>query len=92
MPLVFKALAYYVPESGDVRFTGENLLKDGKPPFAICHIGGDVLTTLGKSSNPEPRELMRVLHKYREVIYEAASAQFDRGVHHPRVTIRDIIL
>ncbi len=92
MPLVFKGLAFYEPNSGDVRFTGENLLKGAEPSFAICHVGTEVLTTLGKSRNPEPGELMRVFHKNREVIYEAASARFDRGDHHPRVTIRDIIL
>jgi hypothetical protein len=35
---------------------------------------------------------MRVFHKHRDVIYEAASMKFDRGDHRPRVTIRDIIL
>jgi hypothetical protein len=92
MPLDFKGLAFFEPNSGDVRFTGQNRLKDAEPAFAICHVGADVLTTLGKGRNPDPRELMRVFHKHREVIYEAASAKFDRGDRHPRVTIRDIIL
>lgn len=92
MPLVFKGLAIYEPSSGDVRFTGENLLKGTEPSFAICRVGSEVLTTLSKSRSPDPRELMRVFHRNREVIYEAASGKFDRGEHHPRVTIRDIML
>ena len=60
-----------MPESGDLRFTGANLLKDGPPSLAICHIAADVLATLGKSGNLEPRGLMRIFHKHREVIYEA---------------------
>jgi hypothetical protein len=79
MPLDFKGLAFYEPNSGDVRFTGQNRLKGAEPPYAICHVGADVLTTLW-------------FHKNRDVIYEAASAKFDRGDHHPRVTISDIIL
>jgi hypothetical protein len=92
MPLVFKGLAFYEPNSGDVRFTGQNRLKGAEPPYAICHVGADVLTTLCKVRNPDPREFMRVFNKNRDVIYEAASAKFDRGDHHPRVTISDIIL
>jgi hypothetical protein len=92
MPLDFKGLAFYEPTSGDVRFTGENRLKGAEPPYAICHVEAEVLVALCKAKNPDPREFMRVFHKNRDVIYEAATTKFDRGDHHPRVTIRDIIL
>jgi hypothetical protein len=92
MPLDFKGLAFYEPNSGDVRFTGQNRLKGVEPSYAICHVGAEVLRTLCKAKNPDAREFMRVFNKNRDVIYEAASAKFDRGDHHPRVTIRDIIL
>lgn len=92
MPLNFKGLAFYEPNTGDVRFTGQNRLKGVEPPYAICRVGADVLTTLCKVRNPDPREFMRVFHKNSEVIYEAASAKFDRGDHYPRVTLSDLIL
>jgi hypothetical protein len=92
MPLDFKGLAIFESNSGDIRFTGQNRLKGVEPAYAICRVASEVLTTLSKARNPDPREFMRVFHKNRDVIYEAASAKFDRGDLYPRVTIRDIIL
>jgi hypothetical protein len=92
VPLDFKGLAIYESGSGDIRFTGQNRLKGVEPAYAICRVGAEVLTILCKARNPDPREFMRVFHKNKGVIYEAASAKFDRGDLHPRVTIRDITL
>jgi hypothetical protein len=91
MPLQFRGLAVFEPDTGNVRFAGYSTTKGMEHEIVICRASKDAMHVLCSKRSPGPNDILRSFEEYAGLIYNIASLEFDKGHRRPTITARSIM-